>query len=303
MQTTEQTRTPAEHIFSLSHADQTLRTLYYSVEPPRTMRAPGFDWDHEIRVALPSTYAESDRTYPVLWIMDNELEPALAVLGPAQLIVVSVGAPPVPIKEHSRRRTFDFYPVEDHLRYDTPGSDYLLRMIPSLLPGAEVNKGGGARGYLDFLVDEVRPALLAQYRMDPDDHGLSGFSAGGTFVAHTIFTRPDAFARYICGSGALYIGNGAVFELEKQYAAEHDDLPTTVFFGAGEAEVTEPLIAGFHCASSTMLLAETLYVRGYPSLKMAVKLFPGESHQTLLPLLIRWGVKSVWGDGIFAGLA
>jgi predicted alpha/beta superfamily hydrolase len=297
---TIKTQSPGERLQGLVPSEPTLRSRFFTVESPRTMRATGFEWDHELRVALPSTYADTDRSYPVLWITDNELEPALSVLGDAQLILVGVGSDRVPLKEHSRRRTFDFYPAADHLVYDTPGSDYLRRELGKFLPGADKTVGGGARRFLDFLVDEARPALAADYRMDPDDHALHGFSAGGTFVAHTLFTRPDAFARYICGSGALYNCGGFVFELEKQYAAEHDDLPATIFFACGEAEVTDPLINAFHCASSTMLLAEILSVRGYPSLNMSVKMFPGESHQSLLPQLLRWGVRSIWGDTIFA---
>jgi predicted alpha/beta superfamily hydrolase len=299
---TTETKSSGERLQALVPSDSTLRTRFYTVEPPRLMRAPGFDWDHEIRVALPSTYAETDRTYPTLWVMDNELEPALAVMGDAQLILVSVGSDRIPLKEHSRRRTFDFYPAADHLAWDTPGSDHLRAELPKLLPGAETTVGGGATRFLDFLVDEVRPTLAGQYRMDPEEHALEGFSAGGAFVAHTLFTRPDAFARYILGSGALHVCDGLIFELEKRYAAEHDDLPATIFIAAGEEEVTEPLIAAFHCASSTMRLAETLSLRTYPSLKMTVKIFPGESHQTLLPLLLRWGVRTLWGDAVFAAL-
>ena len=41
---------------SLSYSVAPLRNAYFSVEPSRTMRADGFEWDHEIRVALRSQF-------------------------------------------------------------------------------------------------------------------------------------------------------------------------------------------------------------------------------------------------------
>jgi predicted alpha/beta superfamily hydrolase len=281
---------------SLVPTDVTQRSLW-TVESPRLMRAAGFDYEHEIRVALPVGYASTDRTYPVLWVTDNSLELALSVLGSAQLILVAVGGGAIPVAEFGRRRCFDFYPTEDFLSFDDPGSSYLYETVT--LPDGTKPKGGGADRFLDFLIDDVRLQLAADYRMEPEDHGLEGFSAGGAFVGHALFARPGAFKRYICGSPALYACNDSAFRLEERYAAAHDDLPAHVFFGAGGAEITEPMINGFGCVSSLARMAEILSFRGYPSLRMKVKIFPGESHATARPLTLRWGVRSVWGEEIF----
>jgi predicted alpha/beta superfamily hydrolase len=134
--------------------------------------------------------------------------------------------------------------------------------------------------------------------MDPDDHGLLGFSQGGAFVGFSLFARPGAFSKYICGSPGMYAGNFRIFELEQEYAAKHDDLPATVFFGAGEDELVEPLISAFGCVSSMAKMVETLVTRGYPSLRLTAKVFSGESHGTMLGPLVNWGVRAVWGDEI-----
>lgn len=287
-----------ERTMALIPSESTLRTSYFTVEPTRMMRASGYEWDHEIRVALPVSYAETTKTYPVLWITDNTLEAALSVLGQLDLILVGVGADRIPVVESSNRRIYDFMPDEDLYARD-PHGDHLRREMPALFPGY---RGGGAARFLDFLIDDVRSALASEYRMDSLDHGLFGFSGGGTFVGFSIFARPGAFARYICGSPALYSCNHRVFDLEEQYAAEHDDLPAHVFLGAGEGELTEHLISAWGCASSMAKLAETLSFRGYPSLRLTVKVFAGETHPTMLAPLLSWGVRSVWGDEIFPEL-
>ena len=43
-------------------------------------------------------------------------------------------------------------------------------------------------------------------------------------------------------------------------------------------------------------VAQTLSIRGYPTLRMQARIFPGESHDTVLPHVLSWGVRSVWSD-------
>src|SRR5262249_41422131 len=157
------------------------------------MRAEGYEWDHELRVALPVSYAEGTRAYPVLWVTDAMLETALSALGffvgGVDLIVVSVGPEAVPMREFSRRRTYDFMPHADFYP-PAPGGEQLRRELEGLFSEIPAWPGGGAATFLDFLVDEARPALAADYSMSPDDHGLFGYSMGGGFVGFALFARP-----------------------------------------------------------------------------------------------------------------
>jgi hypothetical protein len=41
-------------------------------------------------------------------------------------------------------------------------------------------------------------------------------------------------------------------------------------------------------------MAELLNVRGYPSLRLAAKIFPGEDHSTVFPLILSWGIRTMW---------
>ena len=280
----------------LDQSMRALRTPYFSVENTRRMRIDDYEWEHEVRVALPASYADSTKAYPVLWVTDNKLELAISILGKVDLILVGVGPRHSSATEFDIRRCYDFYAMQDFFPMG-PGGEYLRRELPISFPGLHLG-GGGASRFLDFLVDEVRPILAAEYRMDEVDHGIIGHSAGGTFVAYAMFARPGAFTSYICGSPALYSGNSWLFELEKQYATEHDDLSARVFFGAGEAEIAEPFVSAHGCVSSMIKMAETLGLRSYPSLRLTTRIFPGETHATILPLVLSWGVRSVWGSQI-----
>ena len=271
-------------------SEAVLRTGHFTVEPARTMQADGHPWPHEIRVALPSTYMEATtRTYPVLWVTDNRLEAALPALGDAQLIVVSVG------RGHAGRMGVLATARVRLLR----GRRHLPRGNVRRLPGVEPSRQSSVPRrrrprFLDFLIDDVRPALAAQYRMDPDEHGLEGYSAGGWFVVYGLLTRPGAFSKYLAGAPALSFCHQLIFEIEAQYAAEHDDLAGHLFTGAGDGEMTVDPELG--CFSSMAAMVELLSFRSYPSLQLTVKILPGESHQTALPGLIGPGATSAVGQ-------
>jgi uncharacterized protein len=275
-----------------------------SIEPAVSMQAAGFDWDYEVQVALPASYGVlPDKCYPVLWLTDGPLLLHLAVgllnclvcAGSApEMIVVAVGCPSeAGVAECGRRRSMDFTPPGKSILFDGPGGDHMRKLgVPEELPS------GRADDLLAFLVDVLRPALAATYRMDEADHGLMGHSGGGMFASYALFARPGAFRRYIIGSPSSNAVDRAAFRLEASHAANHTDLAADVFFGAGEKEIGQLLGAAWGIVSAPVLMAETLLLRQYPSLKVTTRIFPAKDHFTVLPDVILEGIRAVWADKV-----
>lgn len=272
-----------------------------SVEPPVSMRTKAFDWDYEIQVALPASYGVAkDRQYPVLWLMDGPLMFPLAVgilnhlifgsLAP-EMIVVGVGcASEAGVMEYGRRRMIDMMPPGKSLSFDGPGGEFMAKLgIPEGPQQAD--------DLLAFLVDELRPTLARTYRMD-DDHCLMGHSGGGMFTNYAMFARPGAFGRYIVGSPSSNAVDRAAFRLEAAYAAANEDLKADIFFGAGEKEIGQLMIAAWGIVSAPILMAETLLLRQYPSLKVTTRIFSGKDHFTSVPEIIGEGIRAVWADKV-----
>ena len=267
----------------------------FKVEPSRMVGAPGYPWKHEIRVALPLSYANTSETYPVLWVTDNELKLALSTLSGLELIVVGIGPKSgCPPRLFNRRRIFDFYPIDDF--YPTgPAGDFMRERDRASCPRRHWYHGGGADAFLRFLVEDVRPTLASEYRMDANDHCLEGHSAGGWFVVYTLLTRPESFKSYIASSPALSFCGGMLFDIETVYAKEHDDLQAGLFLGIGDQEMTETPDHILGCFSSTARMAEILTFRKYPSLYLNAKVFAGETHASARAPIIAYGVRSIWG--------
>lgn len=279
-----------------------------TLEPSRRMRAKDYPWEHEIQIALPPSYGTTDQRFPVLWVTDGsllfELATALAAScaqqGMPEMIVVGIGAPPEAVEETQKRRNFDFSPTA------TPGFTGFGSTAHTEREKAGENKRkaegkasidmfGGAPRFLPFLTQEIRQRLERDYRM-ADDHVLFGHSGGGLFCAYALVTQPEAFDRYICGSAALAAGDYEVFRIEERYAQQHKDLPARAFFGVGEKEVLDQNTLGIF--SSTARLPEILKTRAYPSLKLYFRVFEAESHVSVIPPLLAWGLRSVWqGEG------
>jgi predicted alpha/beta superfamily hydrolase len=271
-----------------------------TTESPITMRGKNFDYDHEIRVALPAAYhVRPDEKYPVLWVTDGAFAFNLTVgmvdilrqafLVP-ELIVFSVGAPNRTGIEGAERRNSEFAPPGEQYLFDGLGGDYLKKL------NAENdldNAPHRADEFLAFLIDEVRPVLAEKYRMK-DDHALFGHSGGGMFTAYALFARPGAFSKYIIGSPSINGADRRVFQMEQEYAENHDDFDVSIFFGAGESEIHNTYTAAWGIVSATALLAETLQLRRYRSLHVTTRIFPGKDHVTVIPDVLFEGLQFVY---------
>lgn len=253
-------------------------------EPPRMVRAEGWEWEHEVRVWLPGTYNTSDRTYPTLWVTDNALEfVQVALMGAEfgmapELIVVAVGQPRgTSVLDFQRRRSYDFIPDKS-----------LMGPMFASLPDGTV---GGAPGFLDFLVNQLRPMLAEEYRMDLNDQGLAGHSGGAQFGLYVLFNKPESFNKYIISSPAVY---QPWLDMEERWHEQHKDLEAEVFVSAGEDEVVSAAAA--QIASAAVLVAERLATRSYPSLELHFRMFPGENHLTVMPIAYSHAIRALWGD-------
>ena len=256
-----------------------------TVDPARLVRAEGWEWDHEVRVYLPASYHHTDRAYPTLWVTDNSLELMQAALTgdslgfAPELIVVAVGAPAdTNAAEFQRRRSYDFIPDKS-----------LMGPMFAPMPAELI---GGAPGFLDFLVNQLRPALAGEYRMDPNDHGYAGHSGGGQFGLYVLLNQPESFAKYIISSPAAY---QPWLDMEARWHEQNKDLKAEVFLSAGEAEAAHPVWSASQIVSTVATMAERLTMRRYPSLELTVKIFPDEDHLTVMPIAYTRGIRVLWG--------
>ncbi|MEM9631441.1 MAG: alpha/beta hydrolase-fold protein [Pseudomonadota bacterium] len=240
---------------------------------------------YEVFVKTPAGYNDPENeniTYPVIYLNDGSYTFQVAS-GVTHLPMgyshrferaILVGISYALGEKGMPSRVRDFTPVKDERwkKYET----------------------GGAPAYLKFLEEEVFPFVERNYRANPERRILSGQSLGGSFGVWVLFERPDLFSSYILTSPTLWYKDKFVFDLEKQFAKNHDDLKAKVYLAVGELETVEN---GMRNAMVAQLLEleEVLRGRNYPGLDMNVEVISGALHETTFPQAFTRGAHWILG--------
>lgn len=264
----------------------------------RSLSSSIVDQEYQIFVAFPHGYDTSDMAYPVLYLLDangffglvTETVSMLQVFQELpEMLIVGIGYPAEGFIQTSGIRVRDLTPTEDRA---------WLEAMLRLRPGLAADGSGGAHNFLRFIQEELLPFVHANYRVEPNDSVIAGYSFGGLFSLYALLHAPGTFRRYLIGSPSIWWDPKTVFEYEAQYARDHSDLPARVFLSAGSLEESMPQpFRGQPAAfvSNMLSLATRLQGRGYQGLDLKTHVFEGEIHASGAPAAMSRGLREVFG--------
>ncbi|MEN3278773.1 MAG: hypothetical protein V7631_4563 [Massilia sp.] len=260
----------------------------------RDVPAPGLKRDYQVFVALPDSYRDTARRYPVVFVTDaNYAFPIVRSIasrltkhaGMEETIVVGLSYAKGDTGVFSRRRDYTpTVPRKHHYRSDMPGRAIAL---------------GEADAYAHFLKKEVLPLVAEHYRADMQRKFFVGHSYGSLLGLQILLTEPRMFDHYILGSPSLWYDAGVMFAREEAYAERHRNLPATVFFGIGSLETLAPGKKRSRTEEDADMVADlrefdnALKAHRYPGLRTQVKVFADEDHASVFPLVVTHGLRSV----------
>lgn len=255
----------------------TLDRSHQYILPSRSVRD-----SFRIDVVLPIRYAESEQRYPVVYITDsNYLLASAAATQLAQAtehlpeaILVGIGYDVASISDTAQIRVRDFSPTcnEAFIKH---------RSHPPELCG-------GADAFLAFIEEELKPFINNAYRTT-NDSTLVGYSFGGLFALHALFSRNEVFDRYVIGSPSIDWDEEVLFTEEASYAKQHDDLDKVVYLSAGALE-------GDGTIPNVYRMYEQLVARKYPGLKVRMAVFENETHMTAINVTVMQGLRAVFNE-------
>lgn len=208
-------------------------------------------------------------------------------------VMVGIGYPSEGAYD-SVRRSWDMGPP--------PGETY----SPHTPDGPEV-RTGGADGFLAFIEDELKPEIARRVALDPSRQAILGHSFGGLFVLHALFRRPQAFARWISASPAIWWEGAGILGSADAFVAAGTRASGRLLLLAGEYEqklapfqIGAPdagkRLAGFEesrIVDNTRLMAARL--AGVPGLTSEYILVPGETHMSVLPASVNLAIRFAFG--------
>ncbi len=232
-----------------------------------------------IEVALPSSYASSENSFPVVYLLDSDMSFGLArdIVGwltwareIPQVIVVGIS-----------------YGGTTEQWWDKRSRDYSPTRDTSGIWGSQWPLAGGAGAFKGFLRTELFPFIQGTYRTLPNDRAIVGLSLGGLFATYALFTDPSMFSRYIIVGPALLWDNKSAFDYEAGFNSNQSDISARVFTAVGakdEDNVTQPW-QQFNAVIAT---------RKYKDLIWSQYTFPDETHISVFPGALTRGLKFVY---------
>jgi predicted alpha/beta superfamily hydrolase len=236
--------------------------------------------------------------WPVVYVLDGNawFEPLANAIrlqgrqpqftGITQAVIVGVAYPgDKPFNAY--RRFYDFVP-------DVP----LREEVP---PGVEPPKMGGATQFLGFLREELEPWIKRRVKIDEQRRTLFGHSLGCSFALHVLFTQPQAFRDYVCGSPSLGFNGGYVLDSAERfiaaqrereidahlllYVAEYDEkMPPSL--DPSVAEKLAPQLQRARIVSGARELNHKLQPLQKSGLQTRFMETQGENHISVVPVLI-----------------
>ncbi len=280
------------------------RTFPISNVKSYSYRSDVMDRNYDISIGFPHGYDDNpDKNYPALIVTDgNRVFPFAHGVSDGlggeidQPVIISVGAP---FEEggvaYVRRRVYEFsppgWPMQDAFgRVVADTCEKQLHVKPQQCVG-------GAPKFLKFIVSELLPDLYKEYRIDPDDLGLFGLSAGGFFASWVIFQEDSPFKRYIISSPAMAYGDGEIFHQEERYAATHKDLPVAIYMSSGALEMDSHFLEGIgKIVSGQVHLGGVLRGRNYPGLTLYSEIHQGLGHVDGVSTTLARGLRLLYAN-------
>jgi hypothetical protein len=256
--------------------------------------------DFVIDIALPPPYLPGAAPWPVLFVTDGNLAFATAAAtmgilplepgGPRPACVVGIGydlAGEGEHAEHLAKRSRDLTPrrVEEW--------EARMRAAPPPFRFEDDMQTGGGDRFLDFIIDELKPWLAANFSVDTDDCTLAGSSFGATLGLYALFTRPGAFRGHLAISPSLWWANYQLVCMEEEFARSHTDLAAALHLCVGGAEEAQAPDA--RMVSAFREFASKIEARAYPSLRLTHEVLPGETHLSVFNAGLSNGIRRLFG--------
>lgn len=225
----------------------------------RMLTAKTIPQGYDLYIALPDSYAVSDQTYPVIYILDGQWDFSLASTIAGNL--------------HVDLCLPECLMVGVTYSGESPEYDSLRAMDLSPSPG-DAGTGRGPQ-FLEFVKEELIPFIESEYRVTAD-RTLCGSSFGGLFVLYTLLSAPTLFRRLVSLSPFLNYDHDFLFAYEDTVSKNAPEMPfeTRLFLAVGGQEERDDI-------ERVNRFSTLLTERAYPELECVCKIIEGGRHSSM----------------------
>jgi predicted alpha/beta superfamily hydrolase len=215
--------------------------------------------EYQLSVLLPEHYAAAQQSYPVVYLLDGDVNFGMAasLTSPLnwfddvpELMVVGINYGTQSLEEFARLRELDF---KTPAAKDAPPDSHADR-------------------FLATLKQEIIPFIESNYRTNPSERILYGYSSSGFFVLYALIHEPDLFRRYLSGSGDLDIACPYLLTHDQMLISQERTVPIDLYLSTGGLE--ETTLSSFH------EMVAAIKARNYPGVRLIPEIYESEKHGT-----------------------
>lgn len=249
----------------------------------RTISSIYVTQEYQLFISLPQTYSDSKRTFPVLYLLDGNLTYTLVrpivelqqiLQRVPDLIIVGIGYPRESYLETASLRGRDLTPIE---------------LTPAQKAGTSYpfEDTGGASHFLSCVTHELIPFIDANFRTEPNDRALAGYSLSATFVLYAMFQQPVFFKHMI----AISPGISDILDSENEYAKLHSSLPLKLFLGVESRSDDPETLKSIELAQH---FVKVIGERKYEGLETKLHIFEGTDHVSVGPIAFTYALREIY---------
>lgn len=244
---------------------------------------------YQLYIDLPPGYDNSSKEYPVVYLLDAYDTYGL-MLQTYQALIFMNEIPKMILVGISYKIEGDFYTDGLQEDLDKRSRDFLPTYLPrdtTLKPGQHnwMRYSGGGKNFLNFIENELIPYIETEFRADPGNRGLFGYSLGGTFTTYCMFSRPGLFKNYFIGSPYLGWDNHAVYKFNNTEKLNGTNDTINVYISSGELEY----------GGRIHPLKDSLELWNNPNIILKSELFEGETHLSGIGLAYSRAFRRLYG--------
>jgi predicted alpha/beta superfamily hydrolase len=178
--------------------------------------------EYELHILLPGGHKNSNKKYPVVYLMDSQWHFPL-------------------VKSIYGQQYYDGFIPEVIIVGVTwggqkPNADSLRARDYTPTNEARQMQSGGADKFLQFMKDELFPFVESNYKADKDNRTLMGCSLGGLFTLYTMFTHTEMFTGYAAASPAIGWDREVLYKYETKFDATKIVKPIRLYLTVGDVE-------------------------------------------------------------------
>ena len=271
----DQTKTETDSLKIIPIPDEQPVQLKNTLVHPLTSAITKTDYD--IYVSYPGDYKTSGEKYPLLVILDAEVNFG-AVTYIVQRLVKDGLIPKLIVVGIAYRGETD-----EDTYYAIRGRD----LTPTVDSEKQYRLGtGGAENFIKFISEELFPYLEKNFPIQHESKSLYGHSFGGLFGTHVILNHPSLFNNYLLLSPSLWWNSKNIMRNVKFDSAVNSQ-QIKLYMATGELEGA--------MATDQLKMIDMMKRLNSKNIKLKSEILDKETHRTVIGRGFTNGLRFVYG--------